>query len=112
MSNHTLKSAVTIAKLLGVEGYSAHVHNAIEKYWCRRVMRPGAKKNMRRLDADFSAIMADLSAGDRLIVGKFISLRCQMNFDTGLRIGLVAHAHENSKPVFDDPAARTALGGE
>lgn len=91
------RSAVTIAQLLGVEGYSDFVHNQVEKYWRNAIMRRNARRRIQRLEADFSAIMADLSEGDRLIVGKFISLRAQMNFDTGLRIGLMAHAHANDK---------------
>lgn len=96
---HNLRSASVIAKLLGVEGYSDFVHNQVEKYWRNKVMRRGARKSIRRLDQDFSEIMAPLSDGDKLIVGKFIALRCQMNFDTGLRIGLMAHAHASDKSI-------------
>lgn len=97
------RTAAVIAQLLGVEGYSDHVHNQVEKYWCHTVMRRNARRSVRRLDADFSEIMATLSEGDKLIVGKFIALRCQMNFDTGLRIGLMAHAHTVDKPTQESP---------
>ena len=41
--------------------------------------------------------MADASDAERLIVGKFIAQRAKESFDTGLRIGLMAHAHQNDK---------------
>lgn len=96
------RTASTIAQLLGVEGYSDHVHNQVEKYWRKVVLHLGARKRVRNLDREFSEIMAELSDADKLIVGKFISLRCQMNFDTGLRIGLMAHAHINDKSTLED----------
>lgn len=95
-----LRTASVIAKLLGVEGYSDFVHNQIERYWRNKVMRRDAGSRIHRLDADFSEIMIELSDGEKLIVGKFISLRCQMSFNTGLRIGLTAHAHVNDKATF------------
>lgn len=98
-------SAAVIAQLLGTEGYSGFVHNQVSRYWRRRIMRREAEKKLAQLQEDFSEIMADLTAGDRLIVGKFIALRAQMSFDTGIRIGLTAFAHgtKNGTP-FDKEA--------
>lgn len=94
--NRPCRTASTVAKLLGVEGYSDFVHNQVKRYWRRIVMR-GSGRRVKRLETEFSAFMASASDAERLIVGKFISQRAKESFDTGLRIGLMAHAHENDK---------------
>lgn len=94
-----IRTAAKIAKLLGVEGYSDFVHNQVKQYWRNVVMRRNSRKNVNRLDKDFSAFMADATPADRLLVGKFIALKAKENFDTGLRIGLMAHAHEHDKEL-------------
>ena len=90
------RSAATVAQLLGLEGYSDYVHNQVKRYWKRIIMRGGTRR-VRRLEQDFSEFMADATDAERLIVGKFISQRAKESFDTGLRIGLMAHAHQNDK---------------
>lgn len=96
MSKRALRTASTIAQLLGVEGYSDYVHNQVKRYWKRIVMRGGPKR-VRKLERDFSALVADMSDGDKLLMGKFIAQRARESFDTGLRIGLMAYAHERDK---------------
>lgn len=90
--NNTINSAAVIAQLLGVEGYSDFVHNQVERYWRRRVMDHRRANRVLRIERDFSKMVEelDLTEGDRLLLGKFIGLRAQMSFDTGLRIGLMA----------------------
>lgn len=96
--NH--RSAVIIARLLGIEGYSNYVHNQVEKYWKHKMMRPEKAKHIERVEREFSEIMADMDERDRLLVGKFIGLRSKMNFDAGLRIGLMAYAHHFDHEIF------------
>jgi hypothetical protein len=63
-------------------------------------MHADRRRSLEKMEQHFSEVMTKLDAKDRLIVGKFISLRSKMNFDTGLRIGLQAMAHIADKPVF------------
>ena len=95
------KSAVIIGRLLGTEGYSSFVHNQVTRYWRRKVMHKQAEKKLSRLEDDFSSIMAEMTEADRLVIGKFISLRSQMSFDTGLRLGLTAFAFERDRIILD-----------
>jgi hypothetical protein len=67
------RSAAVIARLLGTEGYSDFVHNQVERYWRKTVLR-GSRRRARNLDKEFSVIMQKLSDADRIIVGKFIAV--------------------------------------
>jgi predicted DNA-binding ribbon-helix-helix protein len=112
--HRALRTATTIAELLGVEGYSDYAHNQVKSYW-RRVVMKGGPRRLRNLEKDFSEFMESASAADKLIVGKFISQRARESFDTGLRIGLMAYAHQRDKHVtFDDESAadKTADKGQ
>lgn len=91
------RTATTVAQLLGVEGYSDFAHNQVKKYWRRVIMRRGAGKRVRNLERDFSEFMRDATPADKLLVGKFIAQRAKESFDTGLRIGVMAFAHERDK---------------
>lgn len=96
MSGRPLRTASVIAQLLGTEGYSDHVHNQIKRYWKKNVMM-GSGKRVRNLSKEFSAFMAEATDAERLLVGKFIAQRAKESFDTGLRIGLMAYAHQQDK---------------
>lgn len=110
------RSAVIIARCLGTEGYSDFVHNQIEKYWKSTVMDVRREKALASTERKFSKLVEelDLSDAEKKVLGRFISLRSQMSFDAGLRIGLTAHAHANDRPIFlhgDDKAMLAAGRG-
>ena len=94
-------SAVIVARCLGVEGYSDYVHNQVRLYWKHHVMNKRKERNVADNEKRFKKLIADLdlSEKEKRILGRFISLRSQMSFDTGLRIGIQAFAHEHDKPV-------------
>jgi len=100
---HPIRSAVVVARLLGVEGYDDQTHNAVEHYWKNHVMDPRRAKNIERIEKKFSKLVLELelSEAERLTLGRFISVRSQMSFDSGLRIGMQAFAHANDKTLFD-----------
>jgi hypothetical protein len=97
-----LKSAVVIAKLLDAEGFSDHVANQVEKYWLH-VVNASARKKHRRLERNIAEMCKKFDDGEKLILGKFISMHKAMSFQTGLRIGLTAFAckHNIDVPVDD-----------
>lgn len=99
----TKRSAVVIARMLGVEGYDAHTHNAVAAYWKREVMNPERTKGVAKTEAKFHKLVEelDLNEKERMVLGRFISLRSQMAFDSGLRIGITAHAHLHDKTISD-----------
>jgi hypothetical protein len=70
------------------------------------------RRNVKKIEQEFSELMKEASAADRLLVGKFISLRSQMSFDAGLRIGLQAFAHSVDHEVFGKPREPMKLNGE
>lgn len=86
-----IKSSVVIAKLLDSEGFNEHVQNMVERYWLHTV-NAAARKKHRRLDRDITEMCKKLTDGEKLILGKFISMHKAMSFQTGLRIGLTAFA--------------------
>lgn len=93
-------SAIIVARLLATEGFTDHTANEVERYWKRRSgLSPRQERQIKRLEAELSEIMKSLSAGDRLVIGRFIGLRMKMAFDTGLKIGLQAFAQWTDKPV-------------
>lgn len=98
MSRHkgAANSAVIIARILGVEGYSNHVHNEVKRWWKHRVMDPRETFRLERIEAEFSEFMRDASESDRLLVGKFIQLRSRQSFDAGFRVGFQALVFEHS----------------
>jgi hypothetical protein len=73
----------------------------VTAYWKNKVMDPARGKGIERIEKKFHDLVTalDLTDKERLVLGKFISLRSQMSFDSGLRIGLTAHAQANDKAV-------------
>ena len=86
-----IRSSVVIAKVLDSEGFNEHVQNQVEKYWLH-ISGPAARKKHRRLDRDIAEMCKKLTDGEKLVLGKFISMHKAMSFQTGLRIGLTAFA--------------------
>jgi hypothetical protein len=102
----SIKSSIVIAKLLGSEGFTDHVGNAVEKYWKQTIMRRQASRKIARIEKEFSALITEkLDMKERMLLGRFIALHKRMSFDTGLRIGLVAHAVKQDKEVELEPEA-------
>lgn len=95
------RSAVIVARALGVDGYDAYVHNLVKLYWKRVVMDKHRSRAVEQNEKNFRKMVdeLDLTAKEKRILGRFISLRSQMNFDTGLRIGMQAFAHETDKEI-------------
>lgn len=90
-------SAIIIARILGTEGYSIHVHNEVKRWWKRTVMDQRRAKKIARLEREFGEFMKDASEADRLLVGRFIALRAQQSFEAGFRIGFQGFVHEQTK---------------
>lgn len=87
------KTLSQIARLLGGEGFDKYACRCVEYYFVRR---SGLSRNQRNKfeerRRELSTIMATLSPGERMVVGKFIHEQARMSFDAGLKIGLLAHA--------------------
>lgn len=105
-----IRSSVVIAKLLDSEGFNDHVQNMVERYWLHTV-HASARKKHRRLERDITAMCTKLTDGEKLILGKFISMHKAMAFQTGLRIGLTAFAckcnkeYDATEPLPSPPVA-------
>ncbi len=95
-----INSAVVVARLLHAEGFSDYVANQVESYWRRNSgLTEIQKRGIEKLDKGIARITAGMSEKDKQILGKFIGLHKHMSFDTGLRIGLTAHAVKRAKAV-------------
>lgn len=91
MSNRTVNSAAVVANLLSTEGFTPFLANKVKQYWTSQICNPRAYKRMRHKKQAFSDLVKKkLDAGDRVILGKFVSLVEKMAFDTGIRIGIAA----------------------
>ncbi len=88
---HSSKSLSVIAKLLGAEGFTDYVANEIERYHNRRTFTERQSKRLELTRKSLGKVMKKLDEGDRLVVAKFIRLKGHMDFDAGLRIGLMKH---------------------
>lgn len=98
-----LRSAIVIAQLLGTEGFTDFVANMVEKYWKHRSgLTDRQREQIADLEHEMGRIMAPLSPGDRLVIGKFIGLHKKMSFDTGLKIGLQTFATKVDKEIPHD----------
>lgn len=99
------KSAVVVARALSAEGYNDFVHNQVKLYWKHAIMDRHRSRQVQRNEKAFSKLVEelDLTDNEKKVLGRFISLRSQMNFDVGLRIGMMAFAHEQDKeiPLFN-----------
>lgn len=97
-------SAIIVARVLGVEGYSPHVHNQIKLYWKKVVMNPRGARAMAKNEQRFKKLVTelDLTEKEKRVLGHFIALRAQMSFDTGLRIGMQVFAHERDHALPKD----------
>ena len=93
-------SAVVIARLLSTEGFTDRLANAVEKYWLKNTgLSKRQQHQIKRLDVELSKMAADLSEGEKRVLGRFIALHKKMSFDTGLRIGMTLAAHKNVQDV-------------
>jgi hypothetical protein len=93
-------SAIIVARLLATEGFTDHTANEVERYWKRRSgLSPRQHRQIAKLEAELSEMTKEMSAAERLVLGRFIGLRMKMAFDTGLKIGLQAFAQRTDKPV-------------
>lgn len=95
MSNHSnrrdMKSAAVVAQILSAEGFSEYLANEVKRYWMKQICNPRAIARARHKKTAFSELVKEkLNEGDRVILGKFISLVEKMAFDTGIRVGLAA----------------------
>jgi hypothetical protein len=93
-----IQSAVVIARALDAEGFNEETANLVRRYSIRRSgFSKEQKRRWRARLRDFHEITVKLSAGEKLVLGKFIAMRQKAAFDTGLRIGLTAMACERNK---------------
>lgn len=87
-----INSSVVIAKLLHSEGWTEYVAACVRHYWKRRICNETdrAKDRIKQLEAAFhDEVSANLTAAQKQIMGKFISLRERMGFDAGFRVGFM-----------------------
>ena len=94
------KTLAVIAQLLGAEGFNDYVAHQIEYYHKRRTFTERQRQRFEETRKSFGKIMAKMDEGERLVVGKFIRLKGHMDFDAGLRIGLVKHVWDSTKEVY------------
>lgn len=95
-----IKSAVAIAQLLDCEGFSDHTANQVKRYWMASVCKRHEKMRIARKRKAFQEMAkAKLTDGDRIILGKWISVIMKQSFDTGLRMGLTASLHPLAEEV-------------
>ena len=85
------KTLAVVAQLLGAEGFNDHVAHQIEYYHKRRTLTERQCQRLAATRKSLGKIMAKLDEGDRLVIAKFIRLKGHMEFDAGLRIGLMKH---------------------
>jgi hypothetical protein len=95
MSHHRMNSAFQIAKAMDCEGFTDHTASLVERYWKRNVMTYRKARQIARLEQALADMAANMSVGDRLVLGKFVGLHKKMAFDTGLRMGLTCMAMQN-----------------
>lgn len=100
-----MKSSVVVARLLESEGFTAHTANAMIRY-SRRITHPSTQRRYERARRAAKESLRDLDEGTKAIVGKFINHQMRIAFDTGLRIGLAAHAALNDKECEGLPDER------
>lgn len=96
----SVSSAVVIARHLGAEGFTPYVANRVESYWKNRSgLNTRQRKQIKKLEADISVMCKDMTAAQRLALGRFIGLHKKMAFDTGLTIGIQAFVSRNAGEV-------------
>ncbi len=93
-----VNSSVVIAKALRSQGYTPYVANLVKNYWNRNCNIPHLSVDQEKTKKDFSEkIIKNLDKEQRKILGAFIGFLTQMNFDTGLRIGLATSLVNDNK---------------
>lgn len=91
-----------IAKIIGAEGFTDFAANEVKRYWRRRVITPDGRKRVGKIRRAFGEVAARLPAGDQLILGKYISILCKEQFETGLRLGLMTLVADLSEEAHWD----------
>lgn len=91
MERH-LNSTVVIARLLDSEGFTPHVANGVARFALKQAT-VGQRRRYKRTKRIFSELAkTKLTDTDKMVLGKFMSAKLEMSFNTGLRIGLTAFA--------------------
>ena len=94
-----LKSAVVIGRLLSTEGFSDFLANQIDRYEQHNILTDRQKLRYQQTAKSARVALGTLTTEQKAVVGKFIQWQKRMSFDTGLRIGLTAHAVKNGKEI-------------
>jgi len=88
---------VVVAKLLDSEGYTDHLAGVVRKY-AFNIATQGQRKRLQKIKKMFSELVkSKLDDKDRMILGKFMSIRLKMSFDVGIRMGLAAYLKMSSE---------------
>src|SRR5215467_4037518 len=99
-------SAIIVARLLGTEGFTDHTAAQVERYWKRRSgLTQRQKRQIAALEKELGEMACKMTAAERMVLGRFIGLRCKMSFDVGLKIGMTAFAKQNDKNIESDGVA-------
>lgn len=98
-----IRTSATLAKILKTEGWTDHLANEVERYIFGCVTTERQRRQAERVEAAFKReIVPRLSEGDRMVLGRFLSLKMAVGFDAGLRTGLGARIHQSEDPVTPD----------
>lgn len=90
-----MRSSIIVARLLDSEGFTEHTATAIDRF-ARSQMTQHQQQRFERLKKAMSELCQNLSVGDKLAIGRFITIHKEMAFQTGVRIGLTAMATKES----------------
>lgn len=103
------RSSVVIAKLLHSEGYTDFVANMVKRYWRRNLVDPNRLGRLASIERAFrEQVIPKLTDGDKKVLGRFMSVNSRMQFDAGLRIGLMS-AMQGQEKDDADHAVRVQL---
>lgn len=86
-----VKSCVEIARLLDAEGFSDHVASLVTKHALVTATPQQRRRFMRNKRMFSKMVQENLTDENRMVLGKFMSAKLHMAFETGLRIGLTAY---------------------
>lgn len=94
------RSAVVVAKLLDTEGFTDYTANQAERWWKEnRVKTQRQVRQVASVERAIAAWAQELPTEKRLLLGKFVGMKCKQGFECGLAIGLTCMAVQNDRPV-------------
>lgn len=106
-----INTSATLAKILKAEGWTDHLANEIERYVHGSVTTERQNRQAERIEEAFGRdVVPKLSQGDRMVVGRFVSLKMSAGFEAGLRTGLGARIHQSERSPTPDEVYDALVG--